>query len=102
MALLRKSRTGAMIDPSQWKPGSLGGMHGSVEIKLIDYEEAGYFAASIPPQGEICVRGASVVGSYWNNEDETRKAFTSDGWLKTGDIGTYNLYLQFPYWKYFG
>jgi long-subunit acyl-CoA synthetase (AMP-forming) len=77
-----------MMDPSQWHTGSLGGMHGCVEVKLIDYEEAGYFASSSPPEGEICIRGASIVESYWKDEVETRKAFTNDGWLKTGDIGT--------------
>lgn len=76
------------MDPSQWHTGSLGGMHGCVEVKLIDYEEAGYFASSSPPEGEICIRGASIVESYWKDEVETRKAFTNDGWLKTGDIGT--------------
>jgi len=75
------------MDPSQWQPGSLGGMSGSVEIKLIDYKDAGYFASSSPPEGEICIRGASVVRSYWKDEIETSKAFTNDGWLKTGDIG---------------
>ena len=24
---------------------------------------------------------------YWNNEEETEKAFTSDGYFKTGDVG---------------
>lgn len=76
-----------MMDPSQWHTGSVGGAMGSVEIKLIDYEEASYYSSSNPPEGEICIRGASIAGSYWDNEEETKMAFTSDGWLKTGDIG---------------
>jgi long-chain acyl-CoA synthetase len=84
---LSENSTGAMLEPSQWHIGSLGGMHGSVEIKLIDYEEAGYFTSNNPPCGELCIRGASVVQSYWKNEEETKRAFTDDGWLKTGDIG---------------
>ncbi|CAG8971638.1 hypothetical protein HYALB_00003106 [Hymenoscyphus albidus] len=82
--------TGAMMDPTQWHTGSLGGLSGCVEAKLIDYEEAGYHASSSPPEGELCIRGASVVDSYWRNEDETSKAFTEDGWPKTGDIGRFD------------
>jgi len=37
--------------------------------------------------GEICVRGPQVMPGYWNRPDETAKAFTADGWLRTGDMG---------------
>lgn len=37
--------------------------------------------------GEICVRGPQVTPGYWNRPDETAKAFDSDGFLRTGDIG---------------
>ncbi|MDO8179995.1 MAG: AMP-binding protein [Undibacterium sp.] len=37
--------------------------------------------------GEICIRGPQVMKGYWNMPDETAKVFTSDGWLRTGDIG---------------
>ena len=37
--------------------------------------------------GEICVRGPQVMAGYWNRPEETAKAFTSDGWLRTGDMG---------------
>jgi long-chain acyl-CoA synthetase len=37
--------------------------------------------------GEICVRGPQVMKGYWNRPDETAKAFTADGWLRTGDMG---------------
>ncbi|XP_025268566.1 acyl-CoA synthetase family member 2, mitochondrial-like [Camponotus floridanus] len=35
--------------------------------------------------GELWVRGYSNMLNYWNDEENTRKTLTQDGWLKTGD-----------------
>lgn len=37
--------------------------------------------------GEVCVKHPTVMLGYLNLEDKTSEAFTSDGWLRTGDIG---------------
>jgi long-chain acyl-CoA synthetase len=37
--------------------------------------------------GELEVCGPQVMAGYWRRPDETAKVITSDGWLKTGDIG---------------
>lgn len=41
----------------------------------------------IAPDGEILVRGQNVFSGYYNNPAATEEAF-SDGWFKTGDLGT--------------
>lgn len=36
--------------------------------------------------GELQVRGPSVMKGYWNRPDATKEIFTADGWLRTGDV----------------
>jgi hypothetical protein len=37
--------------------------------------------------GEICIRGPNVMPGYYNQPEENAKAFTADGFMRTGDIG---------------
>src|SRR5690606_18966168 len=37
-------------------------------------------------KGEMCIKGPQVMMGYWNNPEETARAFTSDGFLRTGDV----------------
>lgn len=38
--------------------------------------------------GELEVKGPNVFKEYWRKPEETRAAFTADGYYRTGDIGT--------------
>ncbi len=67
--------------------GSIGLPVPSTEISIRDDQ-----GRDLPQgeSGEICVRGPQVTPGYWNRPDETSKAFDSDGFLHTGDIGYVN------------
>lgn len=87
--LTETAAMGAINDPMAWNPDALGEIPASVEVKLVDFADAGYFAKNDPPQGEIFIRGGSVTSYYWDNEEETKAAF-KDGWFMTGDIGEFD------------
>jgi acyl-CoA synthetase (AMP-forming)/AMP-acid ligase II len=38
-------------------------------------------------RGEICIRTVANFNGYWQNEEATAAAFTTDGYFRTGDIG---------------
>jgi len=65
-------------------PRSIGWTLPHVEMTILD--PAGN---QLPPgeEGEICLRGPSVMLGYWRNEEATRAAL-GQGWLRTGDLGT--------------
>ena len=54
--------------------------HPGVEIRIDSSNPS-----KIP--GEIQAKGASVMDGYYKNPEATNATFTSDGWLKTGDMG---------------
>ena len=73
--------------------GYVGGVFDHLEFKLIDVPEMNYFATNKTedgrpnPQGEILVRGSSVIVGYYKNKAQFEQAVDKDGWLHSGDIG---------------
>ncbi len=54
------------------------------EVKIVDPQ------GNTVPQGtvgEFMHRGPGVAKGYWNKPDQTREAFTEDGWWRSGDTG---------------
>jgi len=69
------------------KLGTVGLPVPSTEVSIRD--DAGN-AVAIGGEGEVWVRGPQVMLGYWGRADETLKVLTTDGWLKTGDIGAFD------------
>ncbi len=65
--------------------GTIGLPLPNTEMRLLDDD-----GHEVPPgtPGEIAVRGPQVMAGYWQRPDETAKVMTTDGFFRTGDIGT--------------
>ena len=46
-----------------------------------------HIQAKIGENNEILLKGGSITKGYYNNPEENAKAFTEDGFLRTGDAG---------------
>lgn len=66
------------------KIGSVGKPQLLLDVRIVDHDGAD---APVGEAGEIWMRGPGLTPGYWKKPEETAKAFTADGWLKSGDIG---------------
>jgi len=66
---------------------SLGLPVTSTEISIRDDADV---EVPIGQRGELCVRGPQVMRGYWQRPEDTARAFTADGFLRTGDIAVIN------------
>jgi long-chain acyl-CoA synthetase len=65
--------------PRRCRLGSEGRPLPGVEVRIAD-------EASETP-GEILARARSIFAGYWHDAAATARAFTADGWFRTGDLG---------------
>ncbi len=72
-------------DPPELRINGLAKTHSGLDVRIADPVTH----APLPPgtRGEIQVRGWSIMRGYYNNPEANAKAFTVDGWLRTGDLG---------------
>ncbi len=60
--------------PPDASPGTVGRPLDGVDVRIGDDQE-------------LQVRGPNIFPGYWGRPDDTRRAFTDDGWFRTGDQG---------------
>ena len=73
------------LDIEQWT-GTIGLPIPSTEAAILDDDGN---EVAVGEVGEICVRGPQVMAGYWNRPDETERRSPRDGWLRTGDMGSW-------------
>ena len=64
--------------------GTIGLPLPSIEIAIKDDESR---SMPVGTSGEICIKGPNVMTGYYRQPEETASAFTTDGFMRTGDIG---------------
>jgi long-chain acyl-CoA synthetase len=64
----------AISQPETCRLGSCGRVATGFQIRIAD-------------DGEVLVRGETVMREYWRQPEETKQAFDADGWLHSGDVG---------------
>lgn len=67
--------------PPYVKAGTVGKVFPKVKVKIDDPDETG--------EGEILVKGPTVMIGYHNDIEATRAVMDEDGWFKTGDLGRF-------------
>ena len=67
------------------KAGTIGQPLPATHVRLVDKEDPSKDAAAGEP-GELVVKGPQIMRGYWNRPDADKDSFTTDGWLRTGDV----------------
>ncbi|KPM04318.1 long-chain-fatty-acid-CoA ligase 5-like protein [Sarcoptes scabiei] len=58
-------------------------------LKLIDVPDMNYWVSK--GKGEVLIKGSIVFKGYYKDPKKTSETIDKDGWLHTGDIGTFNM-----------
>ena len=66
---------------------SVGRVTDQLECKIVDGDGN---TVPVGEQGEICTKGYSVMPGYWEDEENTRAAIDADGFMHTGDLGSFD------------
>ncbi|XP_071053248.1 uncharacterized protein [Onthophagus taurus] len=70
------------------KPDSSGRVGPNTQVVIKDIESRDILPAN--QRGEICIKGPNVTNGYFCNDEANHKAFDSDGYFLTGDVGYFD------------
>ena len=84
-----------MSNPGSKNYGSAGSLMPDTEAKIVRIDDPEGRGVGPHTSGELWTRGPQVMKGYHNNEKATKETITSDGWLRTGDIGHYDENFEF-------
>ena len=70
------------------KQNTVGRKHAPVEVRVIDPEDGHICGPG--EKGEICCKGYNVMKGYYKMPEATADAIDEDGFLHSGDLGSYN------------
>ncbi|HVL58783.1 MAG TPA: AMP-binding protein [Burkholderiaceae bacterium] len=88
MSELSGAATTNLLDPQRIKRGSCGLLWPNMQAKIVDVGDGSELGPNA--QGEIWIRGPIVMKGYLNNPEATRNTLLPDGWMRTGDIGSFD------------
>jgi acyl-CoA synthetase (AMP-forming)/AMP-acid ligase II len=71
-------------DPPEDAEVSVGRAQVGVTLSLLDDDDRPVPTGDV---GSVCLRSPAVMSGYWNDPQATAAAFTSDGSVRTGDLG---------------
>ncbi|KAJ2607940.1 medium-chain fatty acid-CoA ligase faa2 [Coemansia sp. RSA 1365] len=71
--------------------GSVGPPLGNSMYKLVSVSDMNYNVDDKPnPRGELYIKGNSTFSEYYKQPELTAETKDANGWIATGDIGTFN------------
>lgn len=94
---MTETTTSGTFTPKEAEPhaGSCGLPVPGARIKIIPLD-GGEDELPAGEKGEVCIAGPNVTAGYWKRPDATAEAMTTDGFLRTGDVG----YMDADGWVY--
>lgn len=86
-----------------WNFSSIGRAVASIELKIVrsivedgsDAATPDFIGVDTNVEGELLVRGPTVMAGYLNNPEAMAATMAPGGWLRTGDVATYDADGQF-------